>query len=417
MTLLLTMLLLVTPPDTLHLAALQQAALTHDPRLRQIDLQEDVADLRIATLRTQYFPQVDVSAQGTVQSDVPSVPVDVPGLSIPTPPKDRYQVALNVDQMVYDAGATRRQQAVERAARDVERQSVRVDLYALKEQVNDAFFGALLAQEQAALLRVKERDLRARRSQVAALVDAGAATSGSADVLRAELLRIGQQQAAVEARRRALLDVLAILTGRDVGPDDVLALPDPEPDAVALEDRHRPEYALFEQQRQALQRWAALASVQTRPRLMSFAQVGYGRPGLNFFDDTFQPFGQVGLRVQWPVWDWRASQRERAALALQQQIVETQEEAFTRRLRLAVQQDRREVERLTEALQTDQELIALREAIARKAASQLRNGTLTAADYVEAVTDVFEARLSQRQHQIERVHAQIRMLTTLGGDY
>ncbi|NBC16146.1 MAG: TolC family protein [Bacteroidetes bacterium] len=416
MTLLLAVLVLLAPPDTLQLDALHRAALSQDPRLRQIDLHEDIAALRIDNLRTQYFPQVSVSGQGTVQSDVPSVPVERPGLSIPTPPKDRYQVALDVNQMVYDAGVTARRQDVEAAARDVERQSVRVDLYALTEQVNDAFFGALLLQEQGALLAVRARDLQARIEQVTALVDAGAALPGSADALRAERLRVEQQQAEVQARRRALLDVLVILTGRDVAPDDVLALPVQEPVGLTPEVRRRPEYALFDRQRALLQRRSALASVQTRPRLTSFAQVGYGRPGLNFFDDTFQPFGQVGLRVQWPLWDWRMSQRERAALALQQQIVETQEEAFTRRLRIAVQRDRREVERLEAALETDADLIALRERIARQAASQLRNGTLTAAEYVEVSTDVFEARLARERHRIELAQARVRIRTTLGED-
>ena len=36
----------------------------------------------------------------------------------------------------------------------------------------------------------------------------------------------------------------------------------------------------------------------------SNSQAGYGNPGLNMLDNSFQPFYVVGLKANWNVFDW-----------------------------------------------------------------------------------------------------------------
>jgi outer membrane protein TolC len=404
--------------DTLHLPALHAAAVDHDPRAAQLTLQEAATRLRLRALGTERLPQLAVRGEATTQSDVTSVPITLPGVDVPTPPKNRYQATLDAEQLLYDGGDVRRRQALERARLLEEQEGIRVALFPLRERVNDAFFTALSLQERLAQLGVLADDLRARLSLLDARVRAGTALSGESDAVRAELLRAGLDSAAVAADRRAALAVLGNLVGREISDRQVLALPELDAGTGAGVDtaavRARPEYALFAGQRERLEREAAVAGAANRPRLSAFGQVGYGRPGLDVFAQDPKAFGLAGIRVRWTPWDWRAARSEVEERRLRERIVATEEAAFTERLRRDVRTDVENMARLEAALRVDDELVGLRERIERQARSQLDNGVITAADYVERRNDVFEARVARQLHRVELARARARYLTTLG---
>lgn len=416
MILLLALLLFATPPDTLHLAPLQQDALQQDPRTRQLQLEADVAQLNVERLTRQYWPQLSAQGQASYQSDVTSFGGSIPNVSTPSISKDQYQIALNVDQLMYDGGGVSEQRTLERIQRDLKQASARAERYRVKEQVNQAFFAVLLLQAQAEQLRVLEEDLQAKRRMMAARVQQGAALSSSVAAIEAELVEVAQQQAQVRANRQTAWARLEELTGRSLPDGTVLAPPDVT-DALAQANRRlRPEYAVFEQQKRQLEQQAELAGVELHPRVSAFVQGGYGRPGLNRFDDRFQTFWQAGLRVQWNLWDWGQNRRTQEALAVRQRIVETQETTFSRTLRLTIAQYRNDVDRLKETLTLDERLVKHRQTIEQEAASQLENGVITTADYLEKRHDVFRARLQRRTHHLQLQQARVGYLTTIGAE-
>ena len=198
MTFLITLILIMAPTDTLRLAALQEAALQHDPRTRQLMLEADIADLRLNNLATRYYPQVAAQGEATVQSDVTAVDVPLPNVSIPSPSRDQYQLTLNVEQLLYDGGATAEQRQLQRIRRDVAQASARAERYRIREQVNQAYFAVLLLQAQQEQIQVLDDDLQAQRNIIAARVAQGAALPGALDELDAERITVQQQQAAVE---------------------------------------------------------------------------------------------------------------------------------------------------------------------------------------------------------------------------
>ncbi len=416
MTLLIALVLVMAPPDTLRLAELQQAALQQDPRTQQLTLEAEMAELRLDNLATRYYPEVAAQGEAAVQSDVTAVDIPLPNASVPSPSRDQYQLTLNVDQLLYDGGATAEQRQLQRIRRDVAQASARAERYPVREQVNQAYFAVLILQAQQEQLRVLDDDLQAQRQAIAARVEQGAALPGALDELDAERITVQQRRVTVHADRRTALARLGELTGRSLAEDAVLAMPDVSAIASDRLPRRRPEYAVFDQTKRQLQQQADMADVDLKPQVSAFAQGGVGRPGLNRFDDAFQAFGLVGVRLRWTLWDWNRADREQDALAAQQRIVDTQEEAFSRSLRLALARYRNDIERLTEALQLDARLIAHRQRIEAQAASQLDNGVITTADYLEKRNDVFRARLQQRLHRLQRLQARVQYLTTIGSE-
>ncbi len=415
MTLLLVLMLFTTPPDTLRLASCYREAEAHHPLREEASLQEAIADLKVRNLNTRFLPDLSFRGQATYQSNVPVLPLSVPGASIPPISKDQYRVSFNVDQLIYDGGQTARQRALEYIQRDLAQQSVAVEVYKLRDQVNSAFFGVLMQQAQMASLAILEEDLRARRRRVEAQLTAGVGTRGNVDVLSVELLKVGQQRAEMEAKRRASLSVLGILLGRPLPDDTVLEQPVAEDLEGGGVIRQRPEFAVFSLNRALLTEQERMSARQTHPRVSSFAEAAYGRPaGLDIFENTLQPFYSLGLRLQWPFWNWHNGRRERKTLALQRQVATAREAAFTQQIDIAGQQIQSDIARLEESVERDEEIIMLRERITAQAASQLDNGVITATEYLLERNAEYQARLTKQLHALQLLQARVQYLTTTG---
>jgi outer membrane protein TolC len=400
--------------DSLRLGALLRAATERDPRARQAALQAQATELRLRGIAAERLPQLSLRAEAAHQSEVPAIPITLPNVEVPVPPKTRIEASLDVQLSVYDGGVRAQRRRVEEAQLEAARAELAAQLYPLRMEVNEAFFAAFLLQERAREVGTLLDDLEARLTVVRAQVRAGAALPGDTAALRAELLGAAQQRDELAADRRAALALLAQLAGREVGEGDVLVLPElPDPAGAGVPRAH-PQYAVYAARRERLARETALVGARTQPQVSAFGQLSYGRPGFAQLREDLHEYWMGGVRVRWTPWDWGAARRERGVIAVQRQIVDSEEAAFSDRLRREVQDELHSVLRLHDALRTDERIVALREQVERQARVQLEERVITPAAYVDARTDLQEARITRQRHRVELARARARWLTTLG---
>ena len=406
-----------TPADSLRLPALRESALSTDPRSAQLEILAAQSALRLRNISADLKPSLSFDSQAQYQSDVASIPVNVPGITIPKPPKDTYDARLSAQQRLFDPSLNARR-SVERAQAAESQARVRATLYSINESVNTAFFTALRSQAQTAELATTITDLEAQLVVADYRVKAGTALPSESTTLRAELLRRRQVVAEQNAVRRAAIAVLADLVGKPIDPDAPIATPDllqSVPASRAFQDsRNRPEYQQFEFSREALRRSEDARSAQDKPRLFAFGSLGYGKPGLKQLTDEFDSYWLTGLKLQWTPWSWGSTGRDRQVLALQRDLLNTEEQNFTNSLRRAYGQDVVSIERLESALKQDDEIIALREEILTEIRTRYSEGVVTSADYVDRQTDVLAARLARTTHRVELAQVRAHLLTTLG---
>ena len=407
--------------DTLDLPSAQEAALRTDPRARQRELLRSVTDLRRAAIGTDRLPSFSLRGVASHQSDVTRPSLGVPGITVPGLPKDRWQTTLDVEQPLYDGGDVSRRRAVEEARHAEAEAGVDVALYRLRSEVNSSFYAAFLLDRQARELEALVTDLDARLAAVRARVEAGTALGRDAAEIEAELVRAELRRDEARASRRAALAILSDLVGSPVDSTAVLVLPDAEPErslptdpAVLSSLRRRPEFDQLRLSRARLEREVEAAGVENRPRLFAFGQAGVGLPGLDQFRRSSDAFWQAGVRLEWRPWTWRSAGRRAAALRLEQEVLQTEETALARRLARTVTSDLEEIARLKAALADDERIVALRTEVERQARAQYDEGAITTPDYVEARTDVLEARLELERHRVELAQARSRYVTTLG---
>jgi len=406
--------------DTLRLETLTAAARDRDPRGRQLELLESQTALRLRNLRAERLPRLTVSGEATAQSDITHITLDGSPIQPPMPPKEQWLTTVQADQLLYDGGAIEARRAVERARLAESRESVRTAQYRLRDEVNAAFFTAFLLQERDAELAAVADDLEGRLTVVRVRIQEGAALPADTAALAAERLRIRQFRDEARSSRDAALAVLARLTDREIPTAAVLVLPDLASAVAAAGTRDsvhaRPEFAQFTRTRDRLASEASALDAERRPRLMAFGAGGYGNPGLNQFSPNADPFWRAGVRFEWRPWNWGSTARQKEVLTLQREVVETEQAAFARGLDRAVQHDLATIRRLEAAVTSDSSIILLEEQVERRARVQLDEGVITAADYIQARTEVLRARLAAQRHRVELAQAHARYLTTLGID-
>jgi outer membrane protein TolC len=407
------------PADSLRLGALVQDALHADPRTRQLQLQTTQTDLRLRTIDAERLPAFTAEGQAQYQSEVVTIPFQLPnGQRIPSPKHDTYDARVGVQQSILDPSVGARR-SVERAQLTESQARVRTTLFSLRAEVNESFFAAALLQERASELAAIITGLDARLREAGARVRERAALPSDTAAIVATILQRRQDEAELRANRRAALARLSELTGRPIAEGDGLALPDLAAAVAQARGsidsvRARPEYEQFAATRERLARQEGVQTALEQPRVSAFGRFGYGRPGLNLLSDQFDTYWTAGVQVQWTPWTWGTVGREREALAVQREIVAADEAAFMRSVRRIVQNDLAAMDRLDSALVIDERIIALREGIEREAQLRFREGVLTASEYLDRSTDVLNARLARAAHRVEQAQARARFLTTLG---
>ena len=402
-------------PDTVRLSELRRAAVAvRDPRGAQRELVGRIAALRQRSIGAELRPALAVEAQAQYQSDVTSVPIRLPnGQPAVSPPHQTYDGRLGIRQTLFDPSLGSRR-AVEAALLAQNAAELDSRLYAVRAQVDELFFGALELQSREAELVSLERTLDAQLAVARARVRNGAALRGDSATLAAELLRRRQDLDDVVEERRATLEVLSDLTGRPIALDAVLALPADVADTSDQRVAARPELVAFARRRETLERQGSALRAELLPRLSAYARLGYGRPGLNMLSDSFDEYWLGGVQLTWTPWNWGITARRREELALQREILVTEQEALRQSIDRQAIRDRAAISRLERALATDARMIELRDIAAREARLRHGEGVITAAEYVARQNDAMEARLAGAAHRIQLSRARARYLETLG---
>ena len=73
-----------------------------------------------------------------------------------------------------------------------------------------------------------------------------------------------------------------------------------------------------------------------------------------------------------------------------------------------------EINKAEAIIATDAEIIALREAVVQSSDAQLRNGVITSSEYLVELTNLFEAKINQKVHEIQLALAKANYQITKG---
>ncbi|MBL7873099.1 MAG: TolC family protein [Cyclobacteriaceae bacterium] len=397
--------------QSITLAECYEKARANYPLIKQKELVSKSLEYSVANVQTGYLPQLSVNGQATYQSDVTRIPG---GASFVEPlSKDQYKIYLELNQAIYDGGITKKNSAIQETSAQVEDQKIEVELYKIKDRINQIYFGALLINEQQVQNELVRKDLEASFLRMESAVRNGIAFRTNADILQAEILKIQQRKVELNAARKSYLDMLGMFIHEELSESTILQKPD-APIKPAELTIARPEISLYNFQGQLLFAQQQLSNTRVTPRISLFAQGGYGRPGLNMLLNEFNTYYLGGIRLSWNLGGYYNSGRDRQLLDLNLQSLNQQRETFVFNTNLSLRQQNNEITKLNDLLQIDEKLIDLRTKIKNTAKAQLDNGVITANDYLRELNAEDQAKQNLLVHQIQLLMTQYSQLATSG---
>ncbi len=383
------------------------------PVIKQKDLVKQTADINIENLQKGFLPQLTISGQATYQSDVTKVPVSLPGFTIESPSKDQYKLLADVSQLIYDGGNTKEQKTLQQLNASVEDQKVEVELYKLKERINQLYLSVLYLDEQLKQVDLVKADIQTGIKRVDAQVQNGVAFKSNLNMLKAELLKADQRAIELKTSRKGLTDALALFLGQAL-PEDV-HLEKPVSTAVTIGGEiARPELKLYNEQAKLIGQQDRLITAKNLPRASLFAQGGYGRPGLNQLKNDFAFYYTGGIRFNWSLGGLYTKKKEKELVEVNKKLVDIQKETFLLNTNTQLKQQQSEIDKLLKLIESDYAIIELRKSVKDAANAQLENGVITANDYLKEVNAEDQARQTLITHQVQLLQAQINYQTISG---
>lgn len=400
-------------PENLSLQKAYDLAQQQYPLVKQRDLLRQTASYNIDNLSKGFLPQVTLSGQATYQSDVTSIKVPIPGFTVESPSKDQYRVLADISQLVYDGGVIKQQKSIQQLNEEAEQGKVDVELYKLKERINQLFLGVLFLDEQLKQAGLVKADLNNGIKRVQAQVDNGVAFKSNLNVLKAELLKADQRIIELRSSRKGFIDVLGLFINQALPEDIKLEQPAVTAAAPATEIS-RPELKLFSTQQKLLGSQFRLIDARNKPRAGLFLQGGYGRPGLNLLKNEFNFFYTTGIRFSWSFGGLYTQKQEKKVIELNQKVIDVQKDVFVFNTNTQLKQQQAEMDKQLQLIAADKEIIDLRVKVKDAARAQLENGVITANDYLREVNAEDQARQSLITHQVQLLQAQINYQTISG---
>jgi outer membrane protein TolC len=410
--LLLSAVCLQAQDSTLTLEKTYGLAEQNYPLIKQRDLVKQTAQLSIENLSKGYLPQISLSAQATYQSDVTKIDVSFPGFNFNPPTKDQYKAMADVSQLIYDGGVIRQQKISQQLNEEVEEQKVEVELYKLKDRINQIYLSVLYLDDQLKQSDLVKQDLRTGIRQVEAQVNNGVVLKSNLNVLKAQLLQADQRTIELKASRKGLVQTLGLFLNQPLNENTTLERPSSP--LMAGNNIARPELKLYNNQVTQLEQQAKLVKAKNSPKTSLFVQGGYGKPGLDLLKNDFAFYYVSGVRVNWPLGGLYTQKKEKELIKISQKMVDVQKETFLLNTNTQLAQQQSEIDKFNQLVQTDQAIIDLRVQVKEAARSQLQNGVITANDYLREVNAEDQSRQSLITHQIQLLQAQINYQTTLG---
>ena len=402
----LALIMMTTISQAQTLGECQQAAEKNYPLIKQYGLIAKTTQLTVKNIQKAWLPQLTASAQATYQNAVTAWPESMQtmyqqmGLKMKGLSKDQYKIGVDLQQTIYDGGSISNQRNIAQQEGKVQEAQTEVNLYQVRQRVNEMYFSLLLLNEQIQLNEDVKTLLLSSEKKLSAMVKGGTAATSDLDNVRAERLSIEQQNENLKQQKQMLQRMLSVFCGIEVN-----NIEKPEPIQVTSSANNRPEIRLYDSQLKLTEAKEKALDTQLRPKLGLFAQGYYGYPGLNMFEDMMNRKwslnGIVGIKLSWNVSALYTRKNDKARLSAQREMIENAREVFLFNNKIEEIQQSENISRYQTMIKSDDEIIVLRTNVRKAAESKLTHGIIDVISLLREINNENAAKTQQTIHEID----------------
>lgn len=375
----------------------QALARAHYPALQQLELQDKIRDLQLSDIARTWLPQFSVQGMGMLTEGMPELVL--PGTKSENS-KHHFVAMASVSQMLWDGNYSSAQRKLTRANAAVKKSSTEVELFQRHKHVNTLYFGILLLDEQLKQTALLRQTLTANLKRARTGAENGTVFPSEIDKLEVEILNTEQTRINLEAHREAYCKMLGLIIGTTIASDAQFQRPDsisnPNQRQIA-----RPELEVFKNQREVVAAQNSLITASLMPKVGLAGYALYLAPNYSIASHKFDHLLVAGINLSWNTGALYTHRNKRREVALQQEIIRSQEETFRRNIEREICHEVAEAERLHLLIQKDSEIVNLRARIRQSAETRFANGVCTMTDLLAEINAENAARQTQAQHELE----------------
>lgn len=400
------------PASTLSIEECYTLGEANYPLIRQRQLIARTESYTVDNLSRNIYPQLAVDGTATYQSDVTKISIPLPGYKIPEVPKNQYKLYGEVSQTLTDFGINKQQKEISKADAALQEENLNTQLYALKDRLNQMFFGVLLIDGQIEQNKLSRDNLQVGIDQVQAAINNGTDYRSSLSKLQAEQMETDQRTIELWASRKAYTDMLSLFLNKDIGDSTHFITPEIPSMSDAI---NRPEAKAYDLEVQSYEAQQRLTRLNLLPHLNAFFQGGFGKPSpVNFLATTFAPYYITGLRLSWDIHGLYTYHKDILLSKNNQQMALADKDAFLFNTNLTLRQESADVRKYRALMASDDEIIRLRVSVTKASAAQLANGVINANNYLQDANAEALARQAKVLHQVQLLISQYDHKTTSG---
>ncbi|WP_281633159.1 TolC family protein [Flavobacterium luteolum] len=392
--------------QTLTIDQSYQLAVENYPLIKQYELIEKSKEYTLSNANKAYLPQISLTAiEGYVFGDFPSL-----GGS-GNDSKFKFIGLGQVNQVIWDGGATKTQKKIINASSEIDKASVEVSLYDLRSRVNQLYFGVLLIDEQLKQLQIQNSIIANNIDKVRKLHENGLAYKTDVDEMKAEQLNLSRQKKDFEYTKSGYQTMLSYLIGKNINQEKLgKPLNSSSIDTIIK----RPEQQLFANQRNLVNAQSDMQKVSLMPKV---GLLGAGialAPGINLGANKISTVGVAGLSVGWDVNGLYKNSNEKQLKEQNLKKIELQEETFLFNTRFQMNQKTADIERQKAILKDDDEIVKLRQTIREGYQLKYDTGAGPLIDLLNATEKEGNARAEKALHEIQLLMTEYEYQTIKG---
>ncbi len=390
------------------------------PIISKYDLLEQTKEVNLSNINKGWLPQINVYGQGTVQNDTPSLPesltniINQTGTNIAGLNEWQYRIGADISQNIWDGGTSKVHRKIERAE-DAERQAaIDVQLYAVRERVEDLYFGILLMDAQIEQVKNMQLLLQSNLDKLRIMQSNGTAMQSDVDMVEAEYLGTVQQLTQAESASQSYRNVLGLFMGKSIVGQKLV-----KPEAFIPQDMmpSRPELKYFEKQLQTNEARNASITANMMPKIGLFAQLYYGYTGFDYFENMMNrnPSFNIlaGVKLSWNIGALYNKKNDRMKLKLSSDNINVERDIFLFNINLQSRSQLDHIDELKAVIKNNDRIVELRTNVRKAAESQLDNGVIDATALLTKLTDEKQARLTAAYHEIQLLQSIYELKYTL----
>lgn len=378
------------------------------PLIRKYELLKATRDIELSEINRSWLPRAGVYGQITVQNNVPSFPellTDVlqqMGGNIRGTGKIQYKAGIDISQPVWDGGTSRARREVTRAREAVQQSALDVELYTVRQRVENIYFAILLTEEQIARNSITYNLLLSNLERLHSMLRNGTAMKSDVDMVEAQAIMVNQGITQARSAVRGYRNVLEIFIGENIGNESLVL---PVADIPPTNESDRPEMRLFEKRLAANAAAGSLHNTYLMPEIGLFAQAFYGYPSFNYFKSMMNrklSFNiMAGVKVSWNISSLYTKQTNARRVAAEAEEINTDREVFFFNSDIQSASQIETINGLHDIMKDDAKIISLRANVRRAAESQLQNGIIDTTALLAKISDENTAELTAALHRIQ----------------